>query len=181
MSVAVAVILLGIAWPPGLRAQGAGKPTCVPTAMFSLGAVRIGMRADSVLAQLGRPSETRRDTTEGADWVFPLVRYRYRDLEVTISQASGRVSEIKALTGTLATGTGVRLGMRRRDVERSMPGVRLRASTNDAGQKAYTAEACGGGRATDVWLVFDERAVLTQLQLVGFLPSTDDRGRPLPD
>ncbi len=180
MSIGVTAILLGIAWP-SLSAPAESKSACVPIATFSLGSVRIGMRADSLLAQLGRPLETRRDTTAGEDWLFPLVRHRYRDLEVTISQASGRVSEIKALTSALTTGTGLRLGMSRHDVERSMPGVRLVASTNDAGQTAYTAEACAGGRATDIWLVFDARSVLTQLQLVGFLPSTDDQGRLLPN
>jgi hypothetical protein len=154
---------------------------CVPSSTFVADSVRVGDLAPATLARFGPAIATTRDTTEGADWLFPLIHYKYRDVELTVSEASGRVSTISLLSDALVTGGGLRLGMSRDQAESLLPAGVLHALEGPKGEKGWEADACGGGRATSMWLLFDGDGHLTRLDLNGFLPPTDDRGMGKPD
>ena len=70
------VALLAGGWLPTASLAG-GQPAttqaCIPGTTLALGSTQIGMRADSALESLGREISIRRDTVEGADWVFPRI------------------------------------------------------------------------------------------------------------
>ncbi len=168
----LATILLVAGACPQLTACGPRAPTskfaCVPESTFALASVRVGEPADSAVARLGLAPTIRPDTVHGADLFFPVTRYAYSDFEITVSEATGRVAELRALTGNVRTPLGLHLGMTRREVESRFPAGALGEPIGDPHDNAVEAYACGSLVASTVWLAFDSRGTLSDLVLHGF-------------
>jgi hypothetical protein len=141
---------------------------CLPESAFALGPARIGEMGTAAIPRLGHPLTITHDTVEGADNLFPVIRYRYADFELTVSQSSGRVAEIRALTGELRTPLGFHLGMAREELERRSPARAFRTPIERSNENALEAYSCGSSVASTTWLAFDSLGRLSELILQGF-------------
>ena len=161
-----------VSWPSFADAQVGAPFDCVPDSTFALGPARIGEIGKAAITRLGVPLESHADTVQGADWEFPIIRYRYRDFELTVSEASGRVAEIRALTSKLHTPLGLFLGMPLAEVKLRFPVGALRDVSGKSGETSMEAYACRSRFASTIELVFDAHGKLSQLVVQGFYPNT---------
>jgi len=162
---------LGLLWLATLspsassRAQ-ARRFVCVPESALVLGPARVEEPSPAAISRLGAPLATRADTVDGADERFLVTRYQYPDFEITVSQASGRVAEIRALTDKVSTLLGIHLGMNRPEVESHFPAGALRKPSIRSGPDSLEGYSCVGHT---VLLIF-KGSRLSGLLLYGFLP-----------
>lgn len=162
--------LFVVCWPSLGYSQLRTPFACVPDSTFALGSARIGEIGKAAIKRLGVPLEIHSDTVQGADYDFPITRYRYRDFELTVSEASGRIAEIRALTSTPHTPLGLFLGMQLAEVKLLFPTGVLRDVSGMSGEKSMEVYACRGRFASEVELVFDANDKLLHLIMHGFYP-----------
>ena len=157
--------LLTLLSPSGAQAQ-AHRFVCVPESGLVLGPARVEESGPAAISRLGPPLATREDTVDGADERFVVTRYRYSDFEITVSQTSGRVAEVRALTDKVSTPLGVHLGMDRADVAHHFPFGALRKPSIRSGPDSLQGYSCVGHT---VVLTFTGSR-LSGLMLYGFFP-----------
>ena len=138
--------------------------SCIPESTFVLGSARIGETGAEAMARLGSALTVRRDTVETGDHMFLVTRYRYRDFVLTVSEASGRVAEIEALTPAVGTPLGIRLGMSRSVLEEALPRRALHMERNSSA----VVYACASSHASALSLAFDLDGYVSQLVLEGY-------------
>lgn len=151
---------------PSLTAQVArsrARFPCAPASSFALGNVRIGETGSKALGRLGPALAVRPDTIEGEDLRFPVVHHHFRDFILTVSRSTMLVVTLQPLSPAITTPNGLRLGLARAAVQRTLPRAVLDTTTWIA------INSCTAGPGATVSLAFDDTGHVSELIISGFL------------